>query len=118
LSRSKGRQVNQATKLSKTNKDITERKREAYSFSPSFTCVPPYSGRRTVSPSFTETGMICPCLSRSPGPTARTFPELSYINSQRIKKNQITNASNNITYPETEPTATAQLNNKHARKQV
>ena len=49
----------------------------AYSFSPSLTCVPPYSGSKTVSPSFTATGIKFPDLSLVPGPTATTFPELS-----------------------------------------
>lgn len=51
--------------------------RFTYSFSPSLTCVPPYSGRRTVSPSLTETGINFPSLSLEPGPTAITLPELS-----------------------------------------
>lgn len=49
-----------------------------YSFSPSLTWVPPYSGRRTVSPSLTETGINFPSLSLDPGPTATTLPELSW----------------------------------------
>ena len=46
--------------------------------SPSLTWVPPYSGKRTVSPSFTETGITFPDLSLDPGPTATTLPELSW----------------------------------------
>jgi len=49
-----------------------------HSFSPSFTSVPPYSGKRTVSPSFKVTGISLPSLSRAPGPTATTFPEFSW----------------------------------------
>jgi hypothetical protein len=40
--------------------------------------VPPNSGKRTVSPSFTDTGIKFPALSRAPGPTATTFPEFNY----------------------------------------
>jgi hypothetical protein len=54
-----------------------------YSFSASFTSVPPYSGSRTVSPSFSETGISLPSLSRSPGPTAMTLAEFNW--KYRIK---------------------------------
>ena len=51
---------------------------KTYSFSPSLTWVPPNSGKRTLSPSFTLTGIKFPALSRAPGPTATTFPEFNY----------------------------------------
>uniref|UniRef100_A0A0A8XNS7 Chaperonin n=1 Tax=Arundo donax TaxID=35708 RepID=A0A0A8XNS7_ARUDO len=54
-----------------------------YSFSASFTSVPPYSGSRTVSPSFRDTGISLPSLSRSPGPTAMTLAEFSWIQIKR-----------------------------------
>lgn len=50
---------------------------KTHSFSPSFTSAPPYSGKRTVSPSFRVTGINLQSLSRAPGPTATTFPEFS-----------------------------------------
>ena len=68
-----------------------------YSLSPSLTWVPPYSGRRTVSPSLTETGINFPSLSLEPGPTAITLPEFNCNQPEtlfrsykcQIKKDQI-----------------------------
>jgi len=74
---------------------------DTYSLSSSLICVPPYSGNRTRSPSLTDTGMKFPALSRDPGPTAITFPELSCFNAtqktwfncwEKNKKNNHTKA--------------------------
>ena len=51
----------------------------------SLTSVPPYSGRRTVSPSFRATGISLPSLSRSPGPTATTLAAFSCNQSKIVK---------------------------------
>ena len=64
---------NKQNKLKETKID-----RRTYSFSPSLTWAPPNSGKRTLSPSFTVTGIKFPALSRPPGPTATTFPEFNY----------------------------------------
>lgn len=53
------------------------KKTYTYSLLSSLTSVPPYSGKRTVSPSFTATGISFPSLLWMPGPTAITFPEFS-----------------------------------------
>lgn len=58
-----------------------EQVKNIYSFSPSFTWVPPNSGKRTLSPSLTETGIRFPVLSLAPGPTAITLPEFSWVQS-------------------------------------
>jgi hypothetical protein len=39
--------------------------------------LPPYSGRRTLSPSLTPVGMSSPACVRLPGPTASTTPSLT-----------------------------------------
>lgn len=51
--------------------------RKMYSYcSPSFTFVPPNSGNRTLSPTFTANGTIFPLLSSAPGPASSTTPWL------------------------------------------
>ena len=51
--------------------------KQAHSLPSSLTVVPPYSGRSTLSPSFTLTGMGAPsCRLRRPGPVATTLPSL------------------------------------------
>uniref|UniRef100_A0A0A9CGF3 Pco066521 n=1 Tax=Arundo donax TaxID=35708 RepID=A0A0A9CGF3_ARUDO len=68
--------LNQSTSVPKMSCSLKRR----YSLSAaSLTSSPPYSGSRTVSPSFRATGISLPSLSRSPGPTATTFPELSCL---------------------------------------
>lgn len=58
----------------------------------SLTWVPPYSGKRTLSPSLKATGIRFPFLSRVPGPTATTFPEFSCSQKRRrtITTNRLT----------------------------
>lgn len=58
-----------------------EQVKNIYSFSPSFTWVPPNLGKRTLSPSLTETGIRFPVLSLAPGPTAITLPEFNCVHS-------------------------------------
>jgi hypothetical protein len=53
------------------------RDRPTHSLSPRTIGVPPYSGRRTLSPSLTLTGMIPPSLVRAPVPVAITTPEFN-----------------------------------------
>ena len=64
---------------------------QTYSLSSTVTLVPPYSGRRTLSPSFTPIGMTLPSVARAPGPTATTVPSLIWLvgskdNSREKKK--------------------------------
>lgn len=72
--------------IKKTTSLMKQRfQQEAYCFSPRLIWVPPNSGRRTVSPSFTLGGTVCPSLVRPPGPTDMTTPELTCnTNSGRI----------------------------------
>ena len=42
------------------------------------TLLPPYSGNKTVSPSFTLIGLTCPLSKCLPGPTAMTVPKFNY----------------------------------------
>jgi hypothetical protein len=64
--------------IKKTTSLLKQRfQQEAYCFSPRLIWVPPNSGRRTVSPSFTLGGTECPSLVRPPGPTDMTTPELT-----------------------------------------
>lgn len=63
---------------------VTSNRLKAYSFSPSLTWVPPKSGKRTLSPSLTETGIRFPALSLAPGPTAMTLPEFNCVRSNPI----------------------------------
>lgn len=64
--------------IKKTTSLLKQRfQQEAYCFSPRLIWVPPNSGRRTVSPSFTLGGTVCPSLVRPPGPTDMTTPELT-----------------------------------------
>ncbi len=50
-----------------------------YSFSSAnTTLLPPYSGSKTVSPSFTKHGLTVPLSRFLPGPTAMTLPKFNY----------------------------------------
>ena len=49
------------------------------------TGMPPYSGRSTLSPSFTATGMRSPAMVRRPGPTAITVPWLTWKQKIGVK---------------------------------
>lgn len=40
--------------------------------------MPPYSGNKTLSPTFTETGKGVPSLVLPPGPTAMTSPSFAF----------------------------------------
>ncbi|WVZ22568.1 hypothetical protein V8G54_001112 [Vigna mungo] len=70
---------------SKSTRGRKQIQNNTYSLSSSLICVPPYSGKRTRSPSLTDTGMKFPALSRDPGPTAITLPELSCFETTQHK---------------------------------
>lgn len=73
---SRGRKI-EKKRINFTLRGIRSNRLRTYSFSPSLTWVPPNSGKRTLSPSLTETGIRFPALSLPPGPTAITFPEFN-----------------------------------------
>jgi len=57
-----------------------------HSLSPRTIWVPPNSGRRTLSPSFTLTGIMPPSCVRAPVPVAITTPEFNYKHPQNAPR--------------------------------